>query len=310
MLSKILQINRNFITICIIILFAILTYITADIHIYGLNNSISIGSVLAYSVLLIIAIANIAYFRNQYFPFILLLLSFSLYEGINKPEFYIAFVLLGLIQNQLILNIQNGDSIFNAFDLGFFSGFVILFYPPFVVFLFPIWIYYLVLGKVEIVKYFLNILGLITFAITLWVVMATFDLWSIWDEILLKLEPHFIQFDQQDLWLMPVLVVLGLAVIDYIKNLNRHPNDKKLVFFTSMMYILAALAYMVFWGETSKEKYFLLVFPFALVLANYFTFNRNVKVNEICIWIMILSVLLYQFHSYIAWPDFLNNVTF
>ncbi|MGI9527371.1 MAG: DUF6427 family protein [Weeksellaceae bacterium] len=311
MLSKILQINRNFISAGIIILFASGMLAYADILGNDYHHAISWFSILLSSIIAISSVNSMVYFRNQYFAFFYMLLVFAFFSGDNLLEFYAAFLFLIVIQTQMFLNISNGKAILNSFDLGFFSGFFILFYTPYIIFLAPLWIYYLILGKIEVRKFLLHLLGIFTFAFLGLELLATFDIWYVWDDVVSLLDFNLVQFNSQQLFLLPIVGFVIIAFIDYVQNLNRHSNDKKLIYFTASFYLISTIVYLILWGGGNVDHYLLFTFPLALFLTNYFTYNKkNLIQKEIYLWILVVSVILYKISPYLSLPSFFDNVTF
>ncbi|MXV38587.1 hypothetical protein GO491_07855 [Flavobacteriaceae bacterium Ap0902] len=310
MLSKILQINQNFISTCIIILFGISMLLSTEAVFPYLTDSLSWILVLVFVMILVISLNATVYFQNQYFTFYLMLLAFAFYQGHNSLGFYAGLLFLSILQSQIIMEIRYGNAVLNSFDIGFFSGFMVLFYSPFIIFLVPLWVYYLILGKVEISKFLMHLLGLFAFFILFIELIAVFDWWGIWNNLYHSLTFNLFEFSTSDLFLIPILMLLTVAALDYFFNINRHANHKKLIFFNSTISLLSAIVFLILWGGANKEYFLLIIFPAALYLTNYMTYNKELAKKEVYLWVLIISVLLYKFNQYIAFPSLFDNITF
>lgn len=311
MLTKLLKGNRNFIPAVIFILFGILFFLLNGFEFSDTSRTIAFVLFILTILHTALTVNKFEYFRENFYLSFLLAVSFLLISCCFEDlSFYAGFFMLMIIFIQMLFTYQNETVLLNGFDLAFFMGFAILFYPPFWLFSIFLIISFVLKGKTETVQLILSVLGLITAAVLAFELILLGDFWELWNIFKLKLNFNPVQPELKLLFLLPLLLGAVAGVTDYYKNLNRQSANKKLVYFDTLLFTVFAIIYVVLYGGTNPNAFLILIFPAALLTANFLTYNKVLWQNEVLMWSIVLGLLLYRFHQHIVLPEIFDQVTF
>lgn len=311
MLAKILKGNQNFIPIFIILLWAVLFFFLNGIDTTNTSALISGALTLIIVTSVTLIIDNFPYFKeNYFFSFLFAISTLLLICCLDDLSFFAGLFFVFVVILQIVFKNHYEFSIFNAFDLGFFMGFAVLFYPPFWVFGVFLILHYVFLGKTQILNLILSILGLLTFTILFFELIAVFDYWHIWESMKEQFYFDFLSLDLKYLFLLPLLIPFSLGIMDYFANINRQPVEKKRVFLDAFLLLSIALAYVILYGEANQNALLFMLFPVTLLSTNYISYSKVFWRKEVLLWLFVVVFLLFRFHSYIEIPAFFERVTF
>lgn len=311
MLTKSLQGNRNFIPIMIFILWFV-GFFLLNVGDFDLNiQLISLVLVTATVISMCLVVDYFPYFtKNFYFTFLFALGFLLMGCCLEKVNFFAGLFFLHLILAQILYKGQKESYIFNSFDLGFYVGLAIIFYPPFWIFGVFLLLHFIVLGKTQIVNLIFSLLGTIALFVLCLELMAIFDAWYYWEIFVNQLYFTPIQLKLSHLFLIPLILIAILGLVDYYSNINRQSSNKKVVFFDALLWFVFALIYLALYNEGNDNGLLLLVLPVVLFSSNFLSYSKIFWHKEVVLWIFVISLLLYRFHTHIKVPDLFDSVTF
>lgn len=311
MLTKSLRGNQNFMPILIFIVWCV-GFFLQNVNKIDPNQKLLSFGLAATSVAIITWVVNgFPYFKKNYFFSFLFSVGFLLLGCcLENLNFYAGFLFLSIVIAQLLFVNQNEQMLFNPFDLGLYIGLAIIFYPPFWIFGVFLLLYFIFKGKTQIFGLVFSFLGMLTLFIVALELMAVFDAWYYWD----KFKEQFVftpkVFDWDLLFLVPILILGIMGVADYFSNINRQSANKKAVFFDAVLWFISGVVFCVLYGADTANAMLFILLPIVLYLSNMLTFSKVLWKSELSLWLFIVSLLLYRYHSYIEIPELFDSVTF
>lgn len=311
MLAKILKGNQIFIPIFIMLLWIGLFYWINDFNFYYLSSLLSVILMFVSVVVTVWTINTFPYFKDNYFfTFLLAVGSLLLSCCFQDVRFYAGFFFVTMVIMQIFFTNQHEFYLLNAFDLGFFMGFAVLFYPPFWIFAIFLLLHYLFLGKTQLINFIMSFVGLVTFSLLFFEVLAVFDMWYLWDDVKDYFYFYFFTPDWSYLFLTPLLIPYAWGIIDYFVNINRQTANKKMVFFDATLLFVIAFIFIILYGGNLIKTLTLALFPIFLFSSNFITYHKKIWIKEAMIWLVILGCILFRFKAYLEVPHIFEQLTF
>ncbi|MDO5509081.1 MAG: DUF6427 family protein [Weeksellaceae bacterium] len=309
MLTKILKENRIFVSILLLLVWAALVFwdsLQPAIPYATMPQAIMLIALGTWAVL---QSRGAAFLKKQhFFIFFFLLLHLFWVRDWSQLSFFAGYIFMQFCLLQILLPSSTGGTVLNAFDIGFFATIATLFHPPLWVFLVFILLYYILWGSVQIRLLIIYILGILaTLIIAAQVVILT-DSYAVLDHIKSGLQPSFLPFSSAFYWQIPLILAGIYAIADYISHFNVHSEEKKHIHFHASILFLFGVAY-IFLYSTLPGNLWMLILPTALFLANLTSKIQWIRA-EIILWALLLTTVLYHFHSYIPVPELFQRITF
>ena len=311
MLSRILNINQNFVSFLLYFLSAILIFIRFSYLGEDFSNWASLF-LLFINIALVLVYSNfVSFFKGtHYFEFFFISIVILLSSGFNNLPFFSGFLFLNIVILQLLDERDMADKILSPFDIGFFTMIAVFMYPPFWIFLAFLLLHYTILGRLQIQGLILSVLGVLTIALLVGELSFLFDIKGIYPHFITEVEDLSIpNIKSYYLWLSPIAIFLIISLVDYISNINRHSVEKKITYFNGLMFLVFATIFYIIYGGKTESSLLLFSIPIALILANYMLYIKLVN-KEIILWIFVASVLLFKYSYLIELPGLLSDISF
>uniref|UniRef100_UPI0039A62FE3 DUF6427 family protein n=1 Tax=Ornithobacterium rhinotracheale TaxID=28251 RepID=UPI0039A62FE3 len=311
MLSKILKLNRNFVSFLLygVAIALILLQFHSKLHTdydWGAAGLLAIGMACLAGYSQWISFFN----RTHYFEFFSLIAFALLVPDFSNFSYFAGFLFLTIVALQLLDEFDLSDKLLSPFDIGFFMAIACFLHPPFWIFAGFLLLHYILLGRVMLRGLIWCILGISTFLLLTAEVAILFNFTDLapylWDRFTPQVSLHF---NINYLWLSPILAFTILGLNDYTQNINRHSAEKKLVFFNAIMFIPFEVLYTILYANESQYAILFYAIPVAIILTNYCMYAKT-KLKEIVLFGFIISILLYKYAHLIKLPGVLNDISF
>ena len=310
MLVNLLAKRKFFIQIFIIVLFLLL----------GATNFNSINlSVLEIIgvVLLLLTVLFVGYTDNSndlisvssYPAFLYILWIMPFVEGLTDYRIAGSLLLITYITTKLLYFESEKNDYFNAFDIGLFTSFAILLNPPLIFLGIMVFAYFLTLRAVEPKVPILGFLGFLVPVLIIAQISFLMDYYFMFDFYRVQLLPMMIHFELKQLFLIPLIIILIISLVHYLKNSNKFSAQKKRMFFLIHLMFFTSLITFVFYGGNNDTYLAFLAFNAMIMLANYFSESKP-KIEwfkEALLWIYMGCLLIYNFYDRI--PRFFSLIT-
>ena len=311
MLSKILNINQNFVSFLLYFISAALIFVRFSYMGEDSNGWISLA-LLFVNIALVLVYANfVSFFRSTHYFEYFFIIPMILLSGnfVNLP-FFSGFLFLSIVILQLLDERDMADKILSPFDIGFFTMIAVFMYPPFWIFLVFLLLHYTILGRLQIQGLILSGLGVLTIALLFGELNVLFDFKGVYSHFLSEIQSISIpSVNLYYLWFIPIAVFLIISLIDYISNINRHSAEKKITYFNGLMFLIFTIIYYISYGGKTENSLLLFSVPIALILANYMLYAKLIY-KEIILWGFIASILLFKYSHLIELPGLLSDISF
>ena len=96
--------------------------------------------------------------------------------------------------------------------------------------------------------------------------------------------------------LIPILVMCILAVGDHFINLNKKSPTSKFKYAFLLSFLLVQILILVFYMGSHREYLLLVIFPISIILSRFLRFIKYPWLQELGLWIIIISCLLDKFN--------------
>ena len=120
-----------------------------------------------------------------------------------------------------------------------------------------------------------------------------------WNEAYFPFGPFRIRNSYDHLRVLsPVIILLLYAVADHFRNINRKSPTSRFKYTFLLVYSLAQLITIVLYMNSNFEYLLLLALPASIILSRMLRFLRKPWMQEIGLWVIISSLVLFKLSSY------------
>ena len=100
--------------------------------------------------------------------------------------------------------------------------------------------------------------------------------------------------------LVPILFFCVLAILDHFINFNKKSPANKYKYAFILIFLLAQCLTLVFYMGHSYEYFLLVILPISIILSRFLRFLNKPWMQEIGLWIIVLSCILFKFRLLLA----------
>ncbi|MFC2450577.1 MAG: DUF6427 family protein [Flavobacteriaceae bacterium] len=100
--------------------------------------------------------------------------------------------------------------------------------------------------------------------------------------------------------LVPILFFCVLAILDHFINFNKKSPANKYKYAFILIFLLAQCLTLVFYMGHSYEYFLLVMLPISIILSRFLRFLNKPWMQEIGLWIIVLSCILFKFRFLLA----------
>lgn len=100
--------------------------------------------------------------------------------------------------------------------------------------------------------------------------------------------------------LVPILFFCVLAILDHFINFNKKSPANKYKYAFILIFLLAQCLTLVFYMGHSYEYFLLVMLPISIILSRFLRFLNKPWMQEIGLWIIVLSCILFKFRLLLA----------
>jgi len=100
------------------------------------------------------------------------------------------------------------------------------------------------------------------------------------------------------LWLSPVLLLLVHSVADHFRHFNKKSPTSRFKYTFLLVFALAQLTTIVLYMGKTFEYLLLLALPTSVILSRMLRFSKKYWVQELGLWVIIVSLLLFKLSTY------------
>jgi hypothetical protein len=100
--------------------------------------------------------------------------------------------------------------------------------------------------------------------------------------------------------LAPILFFCVLAILDHFINFNKKSPANKYKYAFILIFLLAQCLTLVFYMGHSYEYFLLVMLPISIILSRFLRFLNKPWMQEIGLWIIVLSCILFKFRFFLA----------
>lgn len=100
--------------------------------------------------------------------------------------------------------------------------------------------------------------------------------------------------------LVPILFFCVLAILDHFINFNKKSPANKYKYAFILIFLLAQCLTLVFYMGHSYEYFLLVILPISIILSRFLRFLNKPWLQEIGLWIIVLSCILFKFRLLLA----------
>ena len=194
--------------------------------------------------------------------------------------------------------VDNTDK-YEAFDIGAFLGFAVLLNPPLFILGLIILGYFLSLRAIDSSILVLSILGLLVPILVFVQVSYLLDFDFLINYYRESLMLDYFRLDIKQAFLIPVVIFIVLAFLNYVKNVNKEPVYIKRIFLLLFLMILALIVTSALFGGPQILYLPFFGFPFMILFSKYFS-NKKPQLNwlkETILWGYLICMLFYNFYD-------------
>jgi len=210
-----------------------------------------------------------------------------------------SLLLITYITSRLFYFEVDNTERFEAFDIGAFLGFAILLNPPLLILGVVILGYFLSLRAIDSSIFLLSILGLLVPLLLFVQISYLLDFEFVIDYYKETLMFNYYSFDIKQVFLIPIIALVIIAFLDYLKNVNKEPVHIKRIFVLLFLMIIALIITSALFGGSniSYLAYFALLVM--ILFSKYFN-NKKPQLNwlkETILWGYLICMLFYNFYD-------------
>ena len=210
-----------------------------------------------------------------------------------------SLLLVTYIMSKLIYFEAEQSDKFEAFDIGVFLGFAILLNPPLFVLGLVIFTYFLTLRSIDSSIFVLALLGFLVPILVFVQVSYLLDF-----NFLIKYYQHslmfdFYRFNIKHIFLVPVVIFMIVAFIDYLRTINKEPIQIKRIFFLIQLMVISLVVTTALFGGEQLAYLSFFAFMFIILFTKYFA-NKKPQLNwlkETILWGYLVCMLFYNFYD-------------
>lgn len=100
--------------------------------------------------------------------------------------------------------------------------------------------------------------------------------------------------------LVPILFFCVLAILDHFINFNKKSPANKYKYAFILIFLLAQCLTLVFYMGHSYEYFLLVMLPISIILSRFLRFLNKPWLQEVGLWIIVLSCILFKFRLLLA----------
>lgn len=309
MLTNLLKINQIFISILLVAIGASSLILLNVNHLQGNLELISFCIIFLQIVLMSIYNQNMTFLKQSLFAlFYFILFNLFWSKNLDNISFYGSLFFLNIILYQILNNQDYSSKILNPFDIGMCGFFMFILHPPFFIFLAAILLHFIITGKTQIKHLILYIIGVFTASFLFIEIVYITGIESVLTKIQENLYISTLLWDNKYIFLFPIIIISGMALVDYLNHLNKQKTHKKIILTNTILILSAGILYLILYGNNT-ESILVTSLPLSILIANYSIYSNAIK-REISAWLTLISLLLFEFSSKIQLPEILDMVTF
>lgn len=310
MLVNLLAKKNIFIKIFVILLFSLL----------GLTNLKSIDFSYLQLIGLSITAITIIYVgyidqkndlisKSSYPSFFYILWIMPFIDGLIDYKIAGSLLLMTYITAELLYFEVEKEDRNTAFDIGVFLGFAVLLNPPLIIVGVVIFAYFLTLRSIDSLIFLLAILGFLVPILAALQVSFLMGYDFLVDFYVNQMQFDYFQPEIKQIFLIPVLIFLGVAIVNHLSNLTKLSAPLKRVFFLLYSIFIALIVTYILYGGNNDSYLAFMTFSLMIVLTHFMTTNKG-KMNwfkEGMLWSYMVCLLIYNFYDRI--PRFFSLIT-
>ncbi|WP_147439081.1 DUF6427 family protein [Faecalibacter macacae] len=210
-----------------------------------------------------------------------------------------SLLLITYVTTELMYFESEQTSKFEAFDIGMYLSFAILLNPPLFILGLVIFAYFFTLKAIDSSILILALLGFLVPVLVFAQVSYLMDFKFVLDYYKEALLLNYYQFDIKHVFLIPVIIVLALALLNYVRSVNKEAIEIKRVFFLIFLMLISLIVISALFG--GDQLVFLSFFGLLLmtIFAKDFA-NKKPHLNwlkEAILWGYLICMLFVNFYD-------------
>lgn len=129
--------------------------------------------------------------------------------------------------------------------------------------------------------------------------------YSAFDESYLPFIEPFLMNDFFPIYyLIPVLTLLLYSIFDHYANFNKKSPISKFKYAFLLLFFISQLVTVFLYMGKNYEYLLLLVLPIVIILSRALKFMNKYWIKEVCLWVIIISLIVFRMSSYINFTPF------
>ncbi len=279
-----------------LLIFSVAYYFLYLPNIFNVSITFSLAFMLASISINLLIIKKIAVLKDNYLAYFLYLL-FMLFWGkeLQNIHYSSAYLLLTIIFYLAFFFYEYRIFLWIGilFTLATVLHYAIL---PFI--LVCIYIAFQYSGK-NYILFFRFLLGILITYFTIIQLLILFDSWELHTKYFSDFLLYIPCLPYKYYFLIPLALVILASFIDLTKHSHMQSIRKRLynkLYFILLMITLFSCA---FFNKNLDTLLYLCAFPSTIVLARYLQYIKRLWFGEVCIWILIISILGFNFYNFL-----------
>ncbi|MBS7332823.1 DUF6427 family protein [Faecalibacter bovis] len=210
-----------------------------------------------------------------------------------------SLLLITYVTTELMYFETEHTSKFEAFDIGMFLSFAILLNPPLFILGIVIFAYFLTLKAIDPSILILAILGFLVPVLVFAQISYLMDFKFLVDYYREALFLDYYNFEIKHIFLLPVVGLLAMALLNYVRSVNKEVVEVKRVFFLIFLMLISFLIISALFG--GSQLIYLSFFGLIMMIIFSKDFaNKKPQYNwlkETILWGYLICMLFFNFYD-------------
>lgn len=288
--------EKGFVIIVLLLIYFIITLIFTEKFIYSASNLLSKGS-LFIVLLLFVFIVDFIIKKNRltkdnYFGILIVVILIGIFHNVVVSPKLIYANLFLLLAYRKIFSLHSGVSIkMKLFDAAFWVGVALLIYPLSAVFLILIYTGIIIYQKIELKNLVIPIIGVLIPVFLYYVYcLYVLDFQAFKNNLSIQTSLEFNHYLQNTFTvILPFLgVFMLISIISVSPKIIMVSNKLKLSWQLVVFQFFLALVVVILVSEKSGAEFLFVLFPAAVIIANYLQKNKSRIVRNLILYMLLL----------------------
>lgn len=149
------------------------------------------------------------------------------------------------------------------------------------------------------ILFFRFLLGIVIAYLSIIQLLIVFDIWESHNNYFANFWLYIPCLSYKYYLYIPLALLIIASFIDLLKHSYMQSIKKRLYNKLYFILLIIALCSCLFFTENVENLLYFCAFPLTIVLARYLQYLQKIWMGEVCIWLLIVSVLGFNFYSFL-----------